>query len=207
MSHRLGVRLLAVVLPVTAALAPVAAHAERVVTEDAASDVVSIEYGEGDELEQSLITPAPDVTTVDVTKTVVDHRAARVRVVVRYRDVVPARFRVTLLQLRTPTARYEVFAVAVRGQRTYIELDRRGGETIECEALQGSLDRASDRWTATIPTSCLGSPRWVQVGVGAGVLTGGPEDPEGQPVLVDDAHLTGKIREDGLALGPRVRRG
>lgn len=206
MSHRLGVRLLAVVLPAAAALAPATAHAERVVTEDAATDVVKIELGEGDDLEQSVVTPTPDVTTVDITKTVVDHRAARVRVVVRYRDVVPSRFRVTAVQLRTPQGRYLVFVMAARGERTVVGLDRKGRGTVECKGLRSSLDRSADRSTTTIPTSCLEQPRWVQVGVGSAVVDASPAEAESMPIFVDDAHLVGKVREDSLALGPKVRR-
>lgn len=208
MSHRPGGRLVAVLLPALALLiAPAAAHAERVVTEDAVADVVAVEFGKGDDLEQSVVTPAPDVTTVDVTKTVVDHRAANVRVVVRYRDVRPARLRLMVLQLRTPHGRYEVLVVGMRGTRTYVELHRKGRGPVECQALRSSLDRTSDRSTTMIPTTCLDAPRWVQVGVGSLTANSSTEDPETKPILVDDAHLTGKIRENTLALGPKVRRG
>jgi hypothetical protein len=44
MTHRLGTRLLALLLPAAALLLPAAAHAERVVTEDAVGDVVSEPY-------------------------------------------------------------------------------------------------------------------------------------------------------------------
>lgn len=209
MSPRLGARLLAVLLSAAVVLtAPVAAHAERLVTRDAAGDVVRVEYGEGDDLDNSVVTPAPDVSRVDITSTVVDHRASRLRFVVRYRDVEPTRFALTLVQLRTPAGRFEATMMRMRGERTVVELDRTKQGPVECEGFRMSLDRTSDRLTTVIPTSCLGAPRWVQVGVGSVVLDGaGPEDAESAPLLVDDGHLTGSIREDSVALGPRVYRG
>ena len=69
--------------------------------------------------------------------------------------------------------------------------------------------RAAARAVITIPTSCLGAPRWVQVGVGVAsietVIT--PEGAEQLVVFADDAHRAGTIGDENLTKGPKVRRG
>ena len=68
MNHRVGLRLLAALLP-AAALLPGAAHAEKVVTEDPVGDAhsLTIDWEGG---APSAFVPAPDETSVDVVRTV-----------------------------------------------------------------------------------------------------------------------------------------
>src|SRR5687768_16890810 len=89
MSSRAGSRLLVLVLSTGAALgAPAAAHAERAVTHDAAADAVSITYVEVEGSDQEeVIAPAPEQTSVDITRTVVQHRTDRLRLTVKLRDL------------------------------------------------------------------------------------------------------------------------
>ena len=205
MTSRLGARLLALALPV-ALLAPAAAHAEKVATSDAAGDVVALGPTERGADDLSNLVAAPDNTTVDVVRTTVDHRATRLRVRVDLRELGDARLYFAVLRLRTPDAVFEV-EVDDLGRRPKAELTRGRGD-VECARLRVETDRGSARATVTIPTACLGDPRWVQVGVGVASVerVTGADGSEEFVTHADDAHRTGDVR-DRIALGPKVRRG
>lgn len=190
----------------TALLLPAAAHAQELVTEDAVADVVTVgptEEGEGD---LANLVPTPDNLTVDVVRTVVDHGARRLRVRVDLRELGRDRHYFAVLRVRTATATFEVETEKL-GRRPMADMTRRGS-SVECPRLRTVSDRASSRATVTLPTSCLGDPRWVRVGVGVAVLTTATnaEGAEEVAVLADDAHRAGDVR-DRIALGPQVRRG
>ena len=202
---RSGLRVLALALP-AALLVPSAAHAEKVVTEDPAADVLTLgptEQG-GDDLDNLL--PAPENLTADVVRTTVDHRESRLRVRLDLRDLGRSRTYFAVLEVRTPDGTFEVETENL-GRRAKVDMTRRG-HAIECQRLRAAGDQASSRVTVTIPTSCLGDPRWVQVGAGvASVETVTSADgAEEMAVFADDAHRVGEIR-DMIAVGPKVRRG
>lgn len=204
MSHRLSVRLLAAMVAAAVLAAPTAAHAERVVTTDPAGDVVRASYThiEG---EEPVRAPAPDVTTVDVTRTVVNHGEHRLRVTLRYRDLRRTQHDQVVVRVRTPDRRF--FVLVVRHRRApQGEAHLLGRGEVECSGLRSSFDDAADRASVSVPTSCLGSPRWVQVGVAAQTLVTDGDDPEQVNVFLDDAHRDG-FGSAGLRQGPRVRRG
>ena len=193
-------------LVLAASLLPAAAHAEELVTEDAVADVVTVgptEEGEGD---LANLVPTPDNLTVDVVRTVVDHGARRLRVRVDLRELGRERQYFAVLRVRTPAGTFEVETQHL-GRRPEADLTRRG-RSVECPRLRAVSDRASSRATVTVPTSCLGDPRWVQVGVGVAVLTTATtaEGAEEVVILADDAHRAGDVR-DQIAWGPKVRRG
>lgn len=211
MSHSFGGRLLAVVLTATAALgAPTAAHAERAVTQDPAGDAVLVDTttepapdAEGGQIPS---TPAPEFTAVDITRTVVDHRADRLRVTVRFRDLRSTQLHFTAIRVRTPQRRFGIDIERMRGRsQGAATLTGAGGRTVECRGLRWSIDNDTDRVVASLPTSCLDAPRWVQVGVGAisldSALGSGVEE-----VFADDGQRADAIR-DNLKKGPKVRRG
>jgi hypothetical protein len=205
MSRRLAARLGAVLVP-AALLPPAAAHAERIVTTDPAADVVSIgptEQG-GDDLDN--LVPAPDNLTADVVRTVVDHDEARLRVRIDLRELGRSRRYFAVLRVRTPAGTFEVETDNL-GRRPKVEMTR-GSRAVECPRLRAVGDHAAARAVITVPTSCLGSPRWVEVGAGVAsvetVMTA--EGTEQVLVFADDAHRAGEIR-DRIALGPKVRRG
>ncbi len=198
-------RLVAVLVPV-ALLVPAAAHAEKVETIDPAADVLYLGETEqgADDLDNLL--PAPDNTTADVVRTVVDHAEARLRVRIDLRELSRSRTDFAVLRVRTPAGTFEVEVERV-GRRPKADLTRRS-RTVECPRLRAANDRAAARVTVTIPSSCLGDPRWVQVGAGVvslGTVTTA-EGAEQVVVFADDAHRAGEIR-DRIALGPKVRRG
>lgn len=202
---RLATRLLAVLLP-TALLLPAAAHAQEVVTEDPAADVLALGPTEQGEDDLDNLLPAPENLTADVVRTTVDHRASRLRVRLDLRDLGRSRTYFAVLEVRTPDGRFVVETENL-GRRPEVDMRRRSG-AIECRRLRSAGDQASSRVTVTIPTSCLGDPRWVRVGAGvASVETVTSADgAEEMVVLADDAHRAGEVRER-IAPGPKVRRG
>lgn len=205
MIARPGARLLAVLLPAVLLL-PTAVYAEELVVEDAVADVVTVgptEEGEGD---LANLVPTPDNTTVDVVRTVVDHDTRRLRVRVDLRELGRDRQYFAVLRVRTPAGTFEVETEHL-ARRPEADLTRHG-RRVECARLRAVSDRASSRATVTVPASCLGDPRWVQVGVGVAVLTTATtaEGVEEVVVLADDAQRVGDVR-DRIALGPSIHRG
>jgi hypothetical protein len=199
MSH-LATRLLAVLVPV-ALLTPAAAHAEKVVTEDAVGDAVTL-VDESADLDEAI--PAPDHEGADVVRTAVAHGAKRLRVSVAFRALERDPFQFIVIRVRTPRGNYEVLVERLGG-KPITTIDR-GPTTVDCDGLGAKVDLPADTVTASLPTSCLDAPRWVQVGVGAVSVSGQQDDPELAAVFADDAHRDGAIR-DNIAPGPRVRRG
>ncbi len=206
MTSRLALRLLALV-PL-ALLTPAAAHAEKVVTTDPTADVVYLgptEQGQGD---TDNLVPAPDNTTADVTRTVVDHTESRVKVRIDLRELGRAEVYFAVLQVRTPAGTFEVETDQHLARRPKVEMTRRS-RAVECRRLRAVTDRTDARVTITVPTSCLGDPRWVQVGAGVASLetVTGADGAEQALVFADDAHRVGTVGYDNLSKGPKVRRG
>jgi len=190
---RLATRLVAVLAPV-ALLLPVAAQAEKVVTEDPSGDVVVAVSDEGDE------TAPSDYAGVDVVRTVVAHGDTALRLRVHFRALARDPFQITVARIRTPQGHYDV-AVERLGGRPVASFS--GPRVAECPALRAKVDLRADLVTAWLPTACLGTPRWVKVGVGAVGVDG---ELEVASAYADDAHRVGEIR-DRIAFGPKVRRG
>ena len=199
-------RLLALLVPL-ALLAPATAHAEKVGTTDPAADVVYLGETEQRADDTSNLVPAPDNLTTDIVRTVVDHREARLRVRIDLRELGRARTYFAFVQVRTPAGTFEVETDDL-GRRPKAALSRRG-RAVECGQLGATTDRAAARVVITVPTSCLGSPRWVRVGVGVASLETmtGADGVEQTVVLADDAHRAGSVGHDDVAPGPKVRRG
>ncbi len=196
----LGARLVAVLLPAVALL-PTAAHAEKVVTQDAAGDVMSF-VGESSFPDETV--PAPDYAGVDIVRTAVDHGAQRLRVTARFRALERDPFQYTVIRVKTPQKSYEI-TVERMGGKPVATFDG-GRNAPECRGLKAKIDLSADLVTTSLPTYCLGTPRWVQVGVGAVAVSGDQASPDTFAAYADDAHRTGEIR-DNIAVGPKVFRG
>ncbi len=199
MSPRHGARLAAFLVPAVLLL-PSAAHGEKVVTDDAVGDVVSLTES-GDVAEA---VPAPDYAGVDVVRTAVAHGTKRLRVSVRLRALRRDHLQFTVIRVDTREARYEIVVERLGGRP--ITSMSRGKKHVECRGLKANVDLGADTVSASLPTSCLSAPRWVKVGVGAVSLATDPASPELAVAYADDAHRAGEIR-DRIALGPKVRRG
>ena len=200
MTSRSGLRVLAAVLPL-ALLVPAAAHAEKVVLDDAVGDVVSVT--DDQDLGESV--PAPDYAGVDVLRTTVAFGANRLRVGVRFRAL---RARplpdhggpsedAGQAPSTSPCERLGGKPIATIG---------RGPEDVDCRGLAAKVDLGADTVTMSLPASCVDDPRWVQVGVGAVAIAAVDGQPDEGAAYGDDAIRVGEIR-DRIALGPKVRRG
>ena len=199
-------RLAALLVPL-ALLAPAAAHAEKVVTNDSVGDAQVITTSFPPVGEQVVTTePAPDETSVDITRTVVAHGDNRLRITVRVRDLVLSSLPETYIRIVTPQQRYAVIAGRSPGSRAEAVLTRRGLEA-DCRGLEARVDGTTDTVTVSLPTTCISSPRWVKVGAGI-VRTdrSTEENPDGYVQYADDGHRD-VVRENSLGLGPKVHRG
>jgi hypothetical protein len=206
MSSRVGARLVALLVPAIL-LAPAAAYAEKVATTDPAGDVVSLGPTEQGDDDLDNLLPAPENRTSDVVRTVVDHAGSRLRVRIDLRELGRSRTYFAILQVRTPAGTFEVETDNL-GRRPVVEMTRRS-RAVECPRLRAVGDRTAARAVVTIPTSCLGAPRWVQVGAGVASLetVTAADGAEQVVVFADDAHRAGTIGDDIVARGPKVRRG
>ena len=195
----------ALVLAASVLAAPTAAHAARVVTEDAVADAQSIRS----DFDEEVFTLAPEHTAADITRTVVAHGARRLRVQVHVRDLVTAYPSGVHVKVRTPDRRFDVQAYhnipnagvqLTKGQRD---------DLVRCPGLRSSVDPSQDRLTVSVPTACLGRPAWVQVGVLSIVneVDLGSAGEEPYFIYFDDAHKAGGFEDHGVRLGPKVLRG
>lgn len=204
MSPRLQTRLLAVLLSATVLMGtPVAAHAERVVTQDAVGDAVEVTF----DGEEEQFAPAPDAPAVDVTRTVVDHRGHRMRVSVHVQDLTATPWHVTVIRVRTPDRRFSIEVERTRSRPRGVATLSGRGPHIACPGLRWSFDRDRDRVTASVPTTCIGTPRWVRIGAGAVSINEPTGDPTSASAFADDGNRPGLVSEGDLRLGPKVRRG
>lgn len=201
MTHRLGTRLLAVLLPATALLIPGAAHAEKVVTEDPAGDTVVVGFVVDDDAE---LPQPPDPSPADIVRTVGAFGTNRLAITVHFRDLAGVQEHSTRLLVRTGTGSFHVEVEAKEGRRTRARLVGRG-PAIDCRALRARLDRGGDLLAVSVSTACLSSPRWVRLGVTA--FSPLPmTDPAVLASTVDDGHRE-TVRPRSTGTGPRIHRG
>lgn len=184
----------------TTLTAPSATHAETVTVRDAVGDVEAFYFNE----DQDTL-PAPHYAPSDITRTVTAYGNERLKVTVHLRDLRNASALRTDVLIRTPDGRY--FGSVVRGPRkvrTLFGHPRRG--ELPCEGFTGTYEGGKDRVTVVVPTACIDSPRWVQVGVAATGLELKDSDSEDVPFHVDDG---GRDGDGGQwpRFGQRVRRG
>ena len=203
MIRRLRLRLLALALPL-ALLAPVAAHAERVVVDDAVGDVLLIDLTADHDGPR-----VPHHVTSDITRTVLEHDTSGLEIVAHFRDLQNAPLLRMDVRVRTSHGGFYMTMTRVPGKRARLTLVTRSGRAVECAPLAGRFDGAGDTVTISTPAECLRSPRWVRVGVMATDLSiEDLEDPDVHELViyVDDAQRDG-VRPRGISLGPRVHRG
>jgi hypothetical protein len=197
----LSLRLLAALIPTTSVLvAPTAAHAERLVTLDAVADTQSIRT----DADEEIFTLSPEHTAADITGTVVTHGARRVRVQVAFRDIERTLPRAAYVKVRTPGRRFDIQTSRGTAEtRTQLTRGQRE-DVVQCPGLRSSEDAGKDQLTVSVPTACLGSPAWVQIGVLSVVTEVGSGLDEPYFVYFDDAHMTSGFEDHGVRLGPRV---
>ena len=201
MSRATALRL-AAILAAVALLLPTAAHAETVVTEDSPGDARAWTY-----FQEFQFVDAPEEASVDVTRTAAAFGQGRLSVAVHLRDLEVRPRHETLLRIWTPRDTFDVTAQRRSARRATVSLARQHGDGVRCRGLSVAYDGAADTVALSVPARCIGSPRWVRLGV---KVTASPEaDPEAQTMTIyfaDDAHRGG-LRENSIGKGPRIRRG
>jgi len=177
-------RTLAVATAVGTALAATAlpAHAARLTLADPAGDTWSA---------AEPAEPAASARNTDLRRTRIVHGDRRVALRVRYSDLVRPRRGETItlaVRLRTndgPKRNAFVIARAAspRGQHTLVV--ERNQATVSCPGLRHTIGYAADVVVLSVPRTCLGNPRWVQLMVVALDL-----DNRTSAATVDDAAST-----------------
>ena len=216
MTSRLGLRLLALALP-TALLLPAGAHAATLTVEDGAGDAKALnlalvlgEMFDGTTPpDEQVFLDAPAETTADVVRTTIDHAEKRLTLTVQFRDLVDTAGHSVEFRIFTPDGKWVLYA-GMAGDRARAELSpSRFTETYRlCRTVRARYDLAADTLTASVPTSCIESPKWVQVAAG---VTREKVTPQGDGSVnlagyVDDA-FRGGVSLESLGRSPKVRRG
>ncbi len=229
MTSRLGLRLIALALP-AALLVPSAAQAAEVTVADGAGDArainMAIALGEllsGTSAVGPNFLDAPSETSVDVVSTTIDHASKRLTLTVQLRDLVEAEglsprsasTRRTVdgtCRRPTSTARRGGPCSRRRGRGAVISSD---GATISatpdpkpCRTVRARYDVTGDRLTASMPTVCLGKPKWVQVAAAVvrTKLTPLGDGSANVAAYVDDPFRS-RVSFGSLGRSPKVRRG
>jgi hypothetical protein len=207
MTHRPRLRLAAAILPAAILVLPAAANAEKVVTHDAAGDAVKANWEQAD-LSEPATVPAPEEVSTDIVRTVAAYGDQRLTLTVHFRDLVRVNDHSTFARIQTSSRRaFDLSLDKEQGSRATVSLGSPHGE-VECPWLRGDIDRGADVVAWSVPTACIGNPRWVRVGVGA---LGVSWPPEGQDqmefdIFADDGGRATFANEPPV-LGPRIRRG
>lgn len=85
---------------------------------------------------------------------------------------------------------------------------RRSLRLAVCPGLKAVRQRSTRSAVLSVPTTCLGDPRWVRAGVVAfGADLDQEDDAQAGGIYSDDAHRDGTVDVEKPALGPKVRRG
>lgn len=186
-----------------AGIAP--AQAQRWTHTDPAGDVTSATEcsAEGDSCTETV---AAAQTVPDVVHFVADHRARRVNVWARYRDLTASGTR--LHQVRYVTnegVRRHLTLATYNGRVIVRELSRDSdGRKVACTGIRHSIDYTANTVSISVPRACMSAPRNVRVGFGSYAFRN-IEDPT-TGGWYDDALATGPTPGD-LVLGPVLRRG
>jgi hypothetical protein len=133
--------------------------------------------------------------SVDVRKVRVSYTGDRLVVRIKTRAALPTRGVFVGVAVRTPAGDFDAGYIKAFGG-THDALSRHDDD-IDCAGYGTSFDRAKRLTTVTIPSTCIGSPTWVKVGAGIGVLRKGR-------MSADDG-LSRRLRDD-LSLSPRIAR-
>jgi hypothetical protein len=182
---------------VTAATAANAAEGDehRVVHRDARADVLRFpDEGSG------TGKPAPGDRATDVVRTVVDHQADQLVVEARVRALSRSGYRLMIAEVLTSEGRrYQLIVdYSTTPISSRVSLTRYGsGAEVGCPGATWSVDRSSNRVEGSVPTSCLGGPDGVRVGVGVVSSPGSLATSS-----ADDSRTTGRVGDDHLELGP-----
>lgn len=168
---------------------PALASAADLVHTDPARDA-QIGTSDGD-----LLHPAPTERRVDIRRVEVSHGADALVVRFRTRGALPVRKVFLGARVRTPSGTFDVTYLDFFGE-SGVSISR-GVDDIACEGLTATPEGRVV--TFVVPSSCLGSPQWVRVGVGAAQM-------RHNKMTMDDGFLRAGA-DDNLHLSRRIARG
>lgn len=167
----------------------------RIVHHDARHDVVHFDVASG------RSRPAPRNRATDITTTVVDHQVGRLVVVARARHLSRSGYRLMVAEiLASDGSRFTlVVDYSTTPTNARVSLERfASSREVRCPGASWSINRPAHRVAASVPTSCLGNPRWVRVGI---ALIAAPHNLK--TTWADDSRARGHIGDRHLRLGPR----
>lgn len=230
MTRHHGARTVALALSAVA-LAPATAHAESLTLTDGTGDAKAVDmalalgglFGPGPGVDEGapLLVDAPAETSADVSAMTIDHARKRLTLAMTFRDLTELDGHSVQFRILTPQGRFVLPVLAAEG-RTVAELSPTGRASMAiangevgpgspyrpCRTVRARYDLAADSLVASVPTACLGSPEWVQVGalVVRTKVTPQPDASANIATFVDDP-LRGGVSERSVGLSPKVRRG
>lgn len=153
-----GTVLAAVVAPAAAA------SAQSLTIEDGSADVWEQVWDETDDTVTWV--GAGSQQNVDITKTVVNHKATKLVVRVKYAELKAKKVRFASVDLMRfddgPKLLIAVDTNSVWRGKAYL-LEVGSGDEVPCSGLDHTIDYEADTVVTTIPRSCLGDPKWVEV--------------------------------------------
>lgn len=211
MPHRHGARLAALVAPL-ALLLPVAAHADQLVVDDPVGDAKALNFSrELGGADGPMFIDAPAETSTDIVRTIVAHGKKRVTLSVRLRDLADSTEHVLDVRVFTPGGRYSLLAGVsggTSGAQLFPERLRGNEAPRPCRSVRGRYDVAAELATVSFPTSCIGSPDWIQVSAVVSRLAVTPQGDGSVNVAgwADDAFRS-TLSPDSNGRSPKVRRG
>ena len=187
----------ALVTPANAAASPQPGE-HRVVHRDPRHDVLRFD------IKTEASRPAPRDRGSDIVRTVVDHQAEQVVLQARVRQLSRSGYRLMIAEiLASDGRRYQLtvdYAAKPIGARVSLARFASSAE-VSCPGATWSIDRSADRIDASVPTSCLGDPKWIRVGI---AVIAAPHDLKTS--LGDDSRTQGRVADEHLRLGPRQPR-
>ncbi|GAA1530716.1 hypothetical protein [Nocardioides humi] len=169
--------------------APALASAADLVHVDPARDVV------GGRLDSDTDRVTPSERGVDIRRVRISHGTDALVIRFRTRGPLPRKKFFLGATVRTPAGTFDVTYTKMFG--AVYEMVTQDDQDIACTGFTTSLERKAV--TFVVPTACLGTPPWVRVGVGAGVI-------RGKRLFADDGLRRG-IDDEKLRLSRRIARG
>ncbi len=200
---RRAVVALSLSLAIAVALGTVPAHAEKWTHKDARGDVVRTTLSDSSSTPQ----PAPEQSSVDITKVVAKHGRHTLTITVRTRTRMP-RALMAFSTIRTPGKRFMLFSMRLPGMGNSTSLLNFSGggddPEVRCRGLKRSLDSSKTVMTVSVPRSCLGNPRWIRFSAHLSSFDAASAD---ESSFEDDGLRTGLSVYGAEKMSPKIKRG
>jgi probable HAF family extracellular repeat protein len=115
-----------------------------------------------------IFDPRPQLKDPDIVKLRAQHRAHRVAVSLRFRDLLPGRWREVTERIVTPEGSFLILSTArPDGRKRLLLYDQQQDQGSHCAGLRHAYDFDTNRVHLDVPRSCIGRPDWVRVGAAA----------------------------------------